>query len=228
MLGEWQVAVINGKGVDISPASPYLGYDGEKFYGFTGCNRFTASAPAEVLNKGRVDFSTAAVTMRACPDAKWESPFLKATGDAREFKVKKDELQLLDAEGRPVMLLVRRALFPQLLHGEWNVVELNGQRVPQDGDDVPFLGFDVTENRLYGYTGCNRIMGLIAPDEMKQGRVDFSSLGTTRMLCAEDRYESRMLAALSEARAISLKQDTLTLSTAKGDALLKLVRSVRQ
>lgn len=43
------------------------------------------------------------------------------------------------------------------LEGEWNVVELAGQSV--NTKQQPFIGFDTREMRVYGYGGCNRLMG---------------------------------------------------------------------
>ncbi len=43
------------------------------------------------------------------------------------------------------------------LDGEWNITEVDGQKISTER--MPFIGFDVAQKRIYGNSGCNRMMG---------------------------------------------------------------------
>ena len=49
------------------------------------------------------------------------------------------------------------------LSGEWNVVSIQGNPVKSvEGQDAPFMAFDVVNSRLFGSAGCNRIFGRLS------------------------------------------------------------------
>lgn len=46
------------------------------------------------------------------------------------------------------------------LSGEWNIIEINGSAVvPAPNQEFPFIGFDTKTGKVYGNSGCNRLMG---------------------------------------------------------------------
>ena len=48
------------------------------------------------------------------------------------------------------------------LNGEWNIIEVNGSAiVPAENQELPFIGFDTATGKVYGNSGCNRMMGSI-------------------------------------------------------------------
>lgn len=108
----------------------------------------------------------------------------------------------------------------QLL-GEWNVIQLNGESITPR-DDTPFLGFDMDKQQVYGFTGCNRLTGTFDPQKLANGKVDFSKMGCTRMLCQDDRYERPFLEALAQAHRSKLLGDTLSLFNAQGKEIITL------
>lgn len=65
------------------------------------------------------------------------------------------------------------------LEGEWNVIELAGQSV--NTKQQPFIGFDTREMRVYGYGGCNRLMGSFEWSDESARMVIF--LGDLAFLC---------------------------------------------
>ena len=48
------------------------------------------------------------------------------------------------------------------LNGEWNITEVDGQKITDK--KMPFIGFDVAQKRIYGNSGCNRMMGTFDAD----------------------------------------------------------------
>ena len=57
--------------------------------------------------------------------------------------------------------------------GEWNVVEIQGE--PVRAQSNPFIGFDTKKGRVYGYSGCNRIMGSL--DLSRDNKIELGSYG---------------------------------------------------
>lgn len=68
------------------------------------------------------------------------------------------------------------------LEGEWNVVELAGR--PVNTKQQPFIGFDTHEMRVYGYGGCNRLMGSFEWSD-ESARMVMDKLASTMMACPD-------------------------------------------
>ena len=108
------------------------------------------------------------------------------------------------------------------LSGEWNVVNLCGQAIAPSGE-TPFLGFDLNQNVLYGFTGCNRLTGSLDAAKLLKGKADFGPLGLTRMLCPDDKYEQPFLEALGKVEGAAFGEDNLLLlKDNKGNTLITL------
>ena len=79
----------------------------------------------------------------------------------------------------------KEALSLSSMNGEWNIIEINGSAVvPGQGQQLPFIGFDTTTGKVYGYSGCNRIIGSVDVNA-KPGTIDLGALGSTRMACPD-------------------------------------------
>lgn len=109
------------------------------------------------------------------------------------------------------------------LDGEWKIVEVNGQAIPQsDSENEAFLGFDTKEKRMYGSTSCNRMFGGIEIDA-KKGTISFGNMGSTRMMCADMKTETMVLDAMNKVNAFDVqKNGTLTLKSSDGKKLIVL------
>lgn len=72
-----------------------------------------------------------------------------------------------------------------LLQDIWVLTELNGKPVPATGSgrERPRLEFRLTEGRVSGTTGCNRLNGTVKADTRQ---IQFGPLATTRMACPDD------------------------------------------
>ena len=87
------------------------------------------------------------------------------------------------------------------LGGEWNIIEINGSAVvPAPNQEFPFIGFDTKTGKVYGNSGCNRMMGSFDVNA-KPGTIDLGALGSTRMACPDMEVESRVLKALNSAQS---------------------------
>lgn len=84
--------------------------------------------------------------------------------------------------------------------GEWNIIEINGSAVvPAPGQEFPFIGFDTKTGKVYGNSGCNRLMGSFDVNA-KPGKIDLGALGSTRMMCPDMTLERNVLSALGQVK----------------------------
>ncbi len=86
------------------------------------------------------------------------------------------------------------------LSGEWNIIEINGSAVvPAPDQEFPFIGFDTKNGKVYGNSGCNRLMGSFDVNSIP-GQINLGALGSTRMMCPDMTVESNVLAALGQVK----------------------------
>lgn len=99
-----------------------------------------------------------------------------------------------------------------LLHDIWVLTELNGKPVVAASAqrEPPRLEIMLTESRVTGTTGCNRLNGRVKADTR---RIQFGPLATTRMACLDDAgtTESNFLSALREPLTYQIGEGRLTL-----------------
>ena len=107
------------------------------------------------------------------------------------------------------------------LAGEWNVVSVGELVVP---DSVgAFLCFDVAEQLVGGYVGCNHLTGTL----LVKGDADaplFGALGSTRMWCADMTIENALLPALAHVVDFVVEDNHLYLLDASGLPIVALVK----
>lgn len=82
------------------------------------------------------------------------------------------------------------------MKGEWDIVSLNGKAVEASVAEQPFIGFDTKEGRIYGKSGCNRILGQLDMTAAP-GVISFAQMGSTRMACPNMDLENNVLQTLS-------------------------------
>lgn len=84
--------------------------------------------------------------------------------------------------------------------GEWNIIEINGTAVvPAPGQGFPFIGFDTKNGKVYGHSGCNRMVGSFDINA-QPGTINLGAMGSTRMACPDMTLEKNVLSALSQVK----------------------------
>ncbi len=82
------------------------------------------------------------------------------------------------------------------LNNRWLLSSVNGK--PTDaGSEAPYLKFQLAENRVSGFGGCNRFTGSV---DLKDSTLEFGALASTKMACPTLNDEATFLRALSEQR----------------------------
>lgn len=86
------------------------------------------------------------------------------------------------------------------INGEWNIIEVNGTAVvPAPGQEFPYIGFDTKAGKVFGNSGCNRMMGSFDVNA-KPGTIDLGALASTRMACPDMTVENNVLSALNKVK----------------------------
>lgn len=109
------------------------------------------------------------------------------------------------------------------LGGEWNIIKVDGKEIKaSDGQEMPFIGFNINEKQVYGYTGCNRLTGALNADP-NSGKIDFGNTGSTRMMCHDMETENLVLGAIGKVKTYKVdKSGKLTLCDESGKAVFEM------
>ncbi|SFG11996.1 META domain-containing protein [Pontibacter chinhatensis] len=79
------------------------------------------------------------------------------------------------------------------LERTWLLQQLRGKEVT--GERLPFLSFSLSESRVSGNAGCNRISGSM---EARGNKLYFGAIAATRMACPDMEIENQVLQELSK------------------------------
>lgn len=109
------------------------------------------------------------------------------------------------------------------LNGEWKITQVEGQNLTaQSGEKEAFMGFDVKENRLYGCTGCNNLLGGLQADAKKH-TISFGQTGSTRMMCENMETEQKVLGAMAKVEKYEISANgVMLLKAADGTTVMTL------
>ncbi|WP_298847081.1 YbaY family lipoprotein [uncultured Ruegeria sp.] len=105
---EWVASGLNGAPIEVEKRPELTFGQGGAFSGNGGCNRFSGQAE---ISANRIEFpDNMAATLMACPPPmdEVERQFLKAMQSVTTFAMQGNALALLDAQGEPVIKLVRK------------------------------------------------------------------------------------------------------------------------
>lgn len=106
------------------------------------------------------------------------------------------------------------------LAGEWNIVTVNGENI--DIENTPYLGLDVDGKRVYGNAGCNRVMGGLELDSLNPGKLHFTQVAATRMMCPDMEVENKVLGAMDKVAGYAENEAGLALTDAEGNTVMVL------
>lgn len=99
-----------------------------------------------------------------------------------------------------------------LLQDIWVLTDFGGRKITAGGprNELPRLEISLTEGRVMGTTGCNRLSGPVKADSRQ---IQFGPLVTTKMACSDEigRFEGDFLETLSQALTYRVADGKLTL-----------------
>ncbi len=83
------------------------------------------------------------------------------------------------------------------LQGEWTITKVNKDVI--DGEERPYIHFDLKAKRYYGNNGCNLMNGNIVLG--RNNSLKFTKNITTQQLCPDAKFETLIRAAMTTVRS---------------------------
>lgn len=106
--GTWKVVEIDGEPVNVEKMKLVFDIDEHKVHGNTGCNVLNGRLETDMDAPNTFSFESMGVTMMMCPQMQYQTAMLVALEDACRAKpIDKNKVQLLDDNGKVVIVLVR-------------------------------------------------------------------------------------------------------------------------
>lgn len=101
------------------------------------------------------------------------------------------------------------------LHDIWVLEELNGRKINKEdfSKEFPLLEIDSKTNKFIGFAGCNRMNGSLF---FEKGKLRFTNIATTKMMCLPAIKEVEFLTALQSTNAYQIGNNRLILSNSSG------------
>lgn len=111
------------------------------------------------------------------------------------------------------------------LEGKWNIVGVKGEKIQKEG--LPYLEFDMNENKVHGNTGCNLFNSTVTLDDQDVSSITIDPGAATMMACPDMDLESSILQAMGEVKGVKngRSEVEMLLVDADGNALLTLSKN---
>lgn len=101
------------------------------------------------------------------------------------------------------------------LHDIWVLEELNGRKISKEdfSKEFPLLEIYANTNNFLGFAGCNRMNGSLF---FEKGKLRFTNLITTKMMCEPANKEVEFITALQSSSTYQVGNNRLILSNSSG------------
>lgn len=118
---------------------------------------------------------------------------------------------------------------PDKLEGRWEITQVKGESLEGKTENMPFLEFNVKENKVHGNAGCNIVNGSFTREEGKDASLKFSRMMSTMMACPDLDVERRVLESLEAVRFVGKgEKGSLVLLDGNKTEVLKLERMTEE
>ena len=111
------------------------------------------------------------------------------------------------------------------LEGKWNVVEVKGEKILKEG--LPYMEFDMAQNKLHGNAGCNMFNTTITVDANDVSSITIAPGAATMMACPDMATEDAIMKAMGDVKAVKAgnSESEMTLVDQDGNVLLVLSKN---
>ena len=111
------------------------------------------------------------------------------------------------------------------LEGKWNVVEVKGEKILKEG--LPYMEFDMAQNKLHGNAGCNMFNTTITLDANDVSSITIAPGAATMMACPDMATEDAIMKAMGDVKAVKAgnSESEMTLVDQDGNVLLVLYKN---
>ena len=111
------------------------------------------------------------------------------------------------------------------LEGKWNVVEGKGEKILKEG--LPYMEFDMAQNKLHGNAGCNMFNTTITLDANDVSSITIAPGAATMMACPDMATEDAIMKAMGDVKAVKAgnSESEMALVDQDGNVLLVLSKN---
>lgn len=111
------------------------------------------------------------------------------------------------------------------LEGKWNVVEVKGEKILKEG--LPYMEFDMAQNKLHGNAGCNMFNTTITLDANDVSSITIAPGAATMMACPDMTTEDAIMKAMGDVKAVKAgnSESEMALVDQDGNVLLVLSKN---
>ena len=111
------------------------------------------------------------------------------------------------------------------LEGKWNVVEVKGEKILKEG--LPYMEFDMAQNKLHGNAGCNMFNTTITLDANDVSSITIEPGAATMMACPDMATEDAIMKAMGDVKAVKAgnSESEMALVDQDGNVLLVLSKN---
>ena len=111
------------------------------------------------------------------------------------------------------------------LEGKWNVVEVKGEKILKEG--LPYMEFDMAQNKLHGNAGCNMFNTTITLDANDVSSITIAPGAATMMACPDMATEDAIMKAMGDVKAVKAgnSESEMALVYQDGNVLLVLSKN---
>ena len=111
------------------------------------------------------------------------------------------------------------------LEGKWNVVEVKGEKILKEG--LPYMEFDMAQNKLHGNAGCNMFNTTITLDANDVSSITIAPGAATMMACPDMATEDAIMKAMGDEKAVKAgnSESEMALVDQDGNVLLVLSKN---
>jgi len=111
------------------------------------------------------------------------------------------------------------------LDGKWTIVEVKGEKVNKE--KMPFIEFNVAENKVHGNAGCNIFNTTMKLDAGNMSAISFNHAVSTMMACPDMELEGKVFQTIENITEVKAGKtaNEMLLVDKDGTTLLTLSRS---
>ena len=113
--------------------------------------------------------------------------------------------------------------YAKKLEGKWNVVEVKGEKILKEG--LPYMEFDMAQNKLHGNAGCNMFNTTITLDANDVSSITIAPGAATMMACPDMATEDAIMKAMGDVKAVKAGNSEREMALVDQDGNVLLVLS---
>lgn len=161
------------------------------------------------------------ISLTGCGILKKEQTHQFNKADEVQVAEQKEAASIIESDSLSVAGLMST---DKKLSGEWTIVSVFNKKV--NLEEMPFINFEISTNKIYGNGGCNVINGDFTVESGQ--KLKFENVVTTLRACNNMKIESLILNAINETNSYFYSEHNgmvhLNFCNAKGAAIMTLKR----